>query len=75
MDANIPDPEKTIMLEYAEDLNLAYFSGALMLHDPVWTERDGYHLWMQYSDRLSFGQYLNQILSEASINALSLSVP
>ncbi len=67
--------EMETMLRYAEDLNLAYFSGTLSSGDATWKEQEGYRLWMQYADQLPFGRYLDIILSEASTNALSLRIP
>ena len=67
--------EMETMLRYAEDLNLAYFSGTLSSGDATWKEQEGYRLWMQYTDQLPFGRYLDIILSEASTNALSLRIP
>lgn len=67
--------EMETMLRYAEDLNLAYFSGTLSSDDATWKEQEGYRLWMQYADQLPFGRYLDIILSEASTNALSLRIP
>ena len=72
---NISGPDKEIMLQYAEDLNLAYFSGTLVSGDAAWKEREGYRLWMEYADRLAFGQYLNLILSEAGTSSLMLNLP
>lgn len=74
-DKDIPDADKDIMLQYAEDLNLAYFSGTLKLQDPMWKDRMGYQLWKQNASDLSFAQYLDRLLSEASPDALFLSIP
>ncbi len=63
------------MLQYSDDLNVAYFSGTLRQNDTQWKEAEGYHLWMQYSEQMGFAQYLDLVLSEASPDALSLSIP
>ncbi len=63
------------MLKYAEDINVAYFSGSLRFQDPYWTEQEGYRLWLQYKDQLSFATYLDLLLSEASVDALNLLLP
>ena len=72
---DIPEAEMESMLDYAANLNVAYFSGALRADDvDVWKSDASYLLWKRYSDTVFFSQYVDLILSEASDDALSLTL-
>ena len=72
---NLSQHEIDDMLNYACDLNQAYFSGELKRDDTAFRADPAYALWQRSSEKLFFGRYLDLILSEASPDALHLPWP
>ncbi len=68
----IPENQVRAMLDYAADLNLAYFTGSLTEGGRTWMDHEAYDMWTAFRDTLPFAQYLDLILKEASRNALAI---